>query len=153
MKKSLVGVLLTLTLLLTLSGTALADDKNYEEAVIEDIVIEINDDGITPLRYSLILLMDAYLTIDNNIAYCSGEVSTKWAVSKIEIDMYLQKFSGGKWNTVWAKWHGSKSNDEDFLFQRQAPVSAGSYRVYIEVTVTDYDGEEETQTCNSDPKP
>ena len=153
MKKSLVMVLLTLGLLLTISSSALADDENYDELIIEDINIISNDDSIMPLRYTLINSIGSDLVLkSNNMANCAGNVSTLNVVYKIEITMTLQKFSGGDW-IDWAEWSDCAYNTNDFTITRDAPYTSGSYRVYIETTVTAYDGRTETQTLTGSPRP
>ncbi len=154
MKRSLIILLLVLCLVLTLSGSVLADDDNYSEVIIEDIIIDTNEAGIIPFRYSLINSITASLSIRDNIAYCTGRVVTTNTVAKIEIDMYLQKFSGGEWTTIWAQWSSYKNNTDDFLFQRQAPITNGSYRLYVVGTVTPYGNDDgETQSIISETAP
>ena len=143
MKKSLVMVLLTLGLLLAISSSALADDGNYNEMLINDMSSISNDNTIMPLRYTLIDTIGTDLVLkSNNIANCAGSVSTLDVVYKIEITMTLQKFSGGKW-----------TDTNDFTITKDAPYTSGSYRVYIETTVTAYDGRTETQTLTGSPRP
>ena len=151
MKKSFIMVLMVIGFILSFSVSTLADD-NYSQIGINDTIIENNEAGIMPLRYSLINTIGANLDLENGIAYCLGDVSTQKVVAKIEITVILQKFSGGKW-TEWAKWSASGTNISEFSLDRSAPHSSGSYRVYVESTVTAYDGETETQTCISDVKP
>ncbi len=153
MKKCLVIVLLALGFILAISSSALADDGNYDESIIEDISITSSDVGIMPLRYSIINSISASLFLGtDNIASCSSAVRTVDKVYKIEITLTLQKFSGGKW-TDWAQWSDYEYNTKVLVMERTAPYTSGSYRVYSEGTVTTYDGEEETQTCISDVKP
>ena len=77
MKKSLVMVLLTLGLLLAISSSALADDGNYNEMLINDMSSISNDNTIMPLRYTLIDTIGTDLVLkSNNIANCAGSVST-----------------------------------------------------------------------------
>lgn len=153
MKKSLVMVLLTLGLLLAISSSALADDGNYNEMLINDMSSISNDNTIMPLRYTLIDTIGTDLVLkSNNIANCAGSVSTLDVVYKIEITMTLQKFSGGKW-TDWAEWSECAYNTNDFTITKDAPYTSGSYRVYIETTVTAYDGRTETQTLTGSPRP
>ena len=146
MKKGLGIVLLVLTLVLFLSTSALANDGSSNESIIENINIETNNEGIIPLRYSLISTISATLTIDNNVAYCTGRVITKDVVASIQITMTLQKYSGGDWIT-YAQWSETKYNTRDFMLQRNTPVDSGSYRLYVEATVTAYGGEEEEATA------
>lgn len=153
MKKSLVMIsLLALALILGLSSSSLAADKNYDDNIINGINIESPDEEIMPLRYTIINTIGAALTLDNGIAKCLGDVSTQETVYKIEVSMILQKYSGGKW-TTWASWYDYAYNTNEFSIERSAPYGSGSYRVYVTATVTAYDGSDEEQSINSVTKP
>ena len=147
MKRNLaIALLLALSLVFSLGASALADDGSDNESIIENLSIETNDESIMPLRYSLIKSISASLVIDNNIAYCTGRVTTQEVVASIKITMTLQKYSGGDWIT-YAQWSQTKYNTRDFMLQRNTPVDSGSYRLYVEATVTAYGGEEEEATA------
>ncbi len=152
MKKSLVMVLLVIALVLAISNSALAEDNSYSETAIEDINFSTSVSDIMPLRYSLISTITADLYIEGNEAECFGEVTAQKTVYKIELTMTLQKYSNNKW-TTWAEWNDCKYNTNFFYLKKYAPIGSGSYRVQVEATVTDYDGEEETATAISGTRP
>ena len=153
MKKNLVMIaLLTLSFILALSASSLATDDNKGDIIIENINFEINDEGIIPLRYSLINTITADLDIDNGIAECVGIVTTQKVVYMIEITMTLQKYSGGKW-TEYAQWYDYDYHTNLFSLKKFIAVDSGSYRVHVVGTVTDYNGDEETQTATSGTRP
>ena len=152
MKKALVTVLLTLSLVLALSSAALADIWNSDESIIENISSDTDADDIMPLRYGLIHTIVASLVIENNIADCGAEVKTQEVVDSIQITMTLQKYSGGDWIT-YAQWSKTRYNTNIFSFTKEIAVDNGSYRVYVVSTATPYDGNPETATATSEVKP
>ena len=62
-------------------------------------------------------------------------------VAEIEVDMYLQRAYGNTWRNASAPFHMSATDvyelDECAIIRNVTP---GTYRVYIEVRVTGYDG-------------
>ena len=152
MKKSFIVVLLlALSLVLTLSASALADDVNTNEAIV-DINTESNDESIMPLRYTLIDMITATLELNNGTADCIGTVTTKEEVYKIQITMTLQKYSGGDW-IEHITWSRTAYNTDEFFLAKYPSVGSGSYRVHVVGTVTPYEGSSETQTATTDPLP
>ena len=152
MKKGLGIVLLVLTLVLFLSTSALANDGSGNESIIDNTNIETNNEGIMPLRYSLISTISASLDINGNTANCTGRVTTPEEVYKIQITMTLQKYSGGDWieHTTWSR---TVYNTDDFILSKPSTIGSGSYRVHVVGTVTPYEGSNETQTATSEPLP
>lgn len=152
MKKGLVIVLLTLSLVLALSSAALAGIGNSDESIIENISSDNNAEDIMPLRYGLIHTIVATLDITDNIAQCGSEVKTQEVVASIQITMTLQKYSGGKW-TTYAQWSRTRYDTNIFALAEEIAVGSGSYRVYAVGTATPYEGDPETQTAISTVKP
>lgn len=153
MKKRLVmALLLVVSLILTLSVSALAADENNNEVIIESFSFEINSDDIMPLRYSIIHSISASLDINGNTANCTGRVTTPEDVYKIQITMTLQTYSGGDWieHTTWSR---TAYNTNDFILAKPSTIGSGSYRVHVVGTVTPYEGSSETQTATSEPLP
>lgn len=152
MKKGLGIVLLVLTLVLFLSTSALANDGSGNESIIDNTNIETNNEGIMPLRYSLISTISASLDINGNTANCTGRVTTPEEVYKIQITMTLQTYSGGDWieHTTWSR---TAYNTNDFILAKPSTIGSGSYRVHVVGTVTPYEGSNETQTATSEPLP
>lgn len=115
MKKRIFGLVLAVIMMLTFNIVASAETT------------------VQP-RYNYTTLNSASLSVTSLQAACSAKVNGTSQVTKIEMEMILQKKGLFGWNKV-TSWSTVVNGRICSLEKNYGPVDSGTYRVYVEATV------------------
>lgn len=133
MLKKILALVCTFCLLFAMGTQAMA--VTVEQDIDTDVA-----DQIQP-RYTDIVDLYAFLTVDSDTANVYVEATGSSSVTKITIQAILQKkSSSGSWTTV-KSWSGTTS-DNSATLDKSYPVSSGTYRVYATATFYTSSGKE-----------
>lgn len=134
MKKRLfaiISLILVLCSLLSISAFALDNEP------------EIPEDPVEPDEpYVDISVYNCGCSLDSSsgLVYCSSYAQTAHSTYKVYINITLQRYKDGYWQTYAGPWSGSGTNGYACVYKYYYVVPGYSYRTASGVTVRDADG-------------